>query len=853
MHGEQRYAELSLWISERKQSPEEHSNGRRRSVTRSRSPGKPSRRDSRQGQIKPEIQADVEDVKLLTCLVCGEQMARSGTKEGEVTIVKGSQESPESTHPSKLLDLQLPSRAALSTFGAPSRCSTPPLPTSYLPSLPDPFFLPPPFTPDHPYFDKLAREASTRVMDLRSHAEAEIREVIVQKRSQAEKEESEIRGEVEFFWKAFETGQKSIGVDPSRADLDAGPLKAVGGARAGGRASISATDPSRTFSSSQSRGGSSFGVGTVPDPGTGISPPGISFGGAGSLLSASLSTHGFYPQTRSVEKEAVETPAAALSSALRSPPSHHAKVMFEQNSITMPYQQRKSGIDLDVAASMRVSHMGDLYPSHDNSGSVSAQHNRPDTRDRRYYDPGADVEDIISSIRDERSPSIGRREKEEREGGKGDIELHPFAESSQVSAASSYQGSNHGDRPNAPNSSKVDIGEEQLRTPRGRAIKPIGESISPAQIGPSTTKASISPAATLTSADQEGKNDKPSKPARMSSDGHGPLRKKVTFEEPELQRTDTLKAVPQIGEEAEEIIPSEADDAVFDFEEHDTPSSIPEPELADQAPVPLEGSTPDAERVEAMRRNTELVESKLIDLVAADAPSHRAAWRNNKDQLWQALGRYQSRPFGTVSKRIRSNENLDGVAGVDQRDPSEISQLATSVPIQIQMPRRQNSANYTLQPKTSLVERPGILVPAFRAPIHTSTSSGSVGAHRASSGSRPPPGADLRADIVSEDAHNRAGSNSSSDIRRHASAGLSAGDGEPVVVSNATYSFGDKRMSFTVDPGPALEAFGSPDDGGAELDEDDVPGGANFVPPHRQISQERDPDGMGEAGWRSLA
>lgn len=390
-------------------------------------------------------------------------------------------------------------------------------------------------------------------MDLRARAEAEIRDLITRKRTQAEKEESEIRGEVEFFWKVFEAGQKSIGVDPTRMDLDAGQLTAVGGARMAGRSSTSVTSPSRNFTPSQHRERTSFGAGTTPRPSGGVSPPGVSFGGAGSLLSASLSTHGFYMQAQQAAKEPAEVPASSTS-ALRSPTSTLARLTFEQNSITMPYQQRKSGVDLDVAASMRVSHLGDLYAQQENNGSV---HNRPDTRDRRYYDPGADVEDIVS-IRDERSPSLGRREKVEREGGKGDIELNPFAESSQVSAASSYQGSNHGDRTTPPGVVKVDIEEEQLRTPRGRAVKPIGESISPARLGPSTTRASPSPAATVKSG-EDSKNEKPSTATRLSSDGHGPTRKKVTFEEPSPQRTDTVKEASQIDEEGEEIIPSETD------------------------------------------------------------------------------------------------------------------------------------------------------------------------------------------------------------------------------------------------------------------------------------------------------
>lgn len=281
---------------------------------------------------------------------------------------------------------------------------------------------------------------------------------------------------------------------------------------------------------------------------------------------------------------------------------------------------------------------------------------------------------------------------------------------------------------------------------------------------------------------------------------------------------------------------------MFDFEEHDTPIDIPEPGLGSQQPRPLAGSTPDADKVEAMRRNTEHVENKLIDMVAADAPSHRAAWRNNKDQLWQALGRYQSRPFGNAAKRERADTRDDS----DDDASWGTSLLGTSAPIQIQRPA-QSATNYALEPKTSLVERPGVMVPPLRTAMRTSSS---TSLRRQSSGSRPPPANhDLPADVVAEDAHNLPGSNTSSDIRRRASTGHAAGDlsdSPATLSSNSGYSLSEKRTSFAMDPGPALEM----DD---DDDADDVPGGINFVPPHRQLSQERDPDGMGEAGWRSLA
>lgn len=283
-------------------------------------------------------------------------------------------------------------------------------------------------------------------------------------------------------------------------------------------------------------------------------------------------------------------------------------------------------------------------------------------------------------------------------------------------------------------------------------------------------------------------------------------------------------------------------DAVFDFEEHDTPIDPPEVGIAAQPPVPLEGSTPDADKVEAMRRNTELVENKLIDMMAADAPSHRAAWRNNKDQLWQALGRYPSRPFSSgAAKRDHSGDDVRVVTDDEETPSWGTTLLGTSAPIQIQRPVKP-TAKYALEPKTSLVERPGVMVPALKSAMRT-PSSGSVGARRESSVSKPH--VNLPADVVAYDASSQPGSSTSSDVRRHASASHAAPEkgNVPVGSVNPAFSLG---ASFSMDPGPALEM----DD---DDDTDDVPGGLNFVPPHRQTSQDRDRDGLGEAGWRSLA
>jgi hypothetical protein len=345
----------------------------------------------------------------------------------------------------------------------------------------------------------IARQAASHAADVRARAEHEVAVFVTRKRREVEEEEMAVRGQVEYLWKAFERGQREQGID--------------GVDEARGRGPVSPNGARKT----------SFGAVVRPDL---TSPTGeTSFGGAGSLLSASLSTHGFMAQRPR------DPPNAASLAAKASPrqPSTHGKPNFEQNSITMPYQQRKSGIDLDVAASLRVSNMADLYSSP--SGAGASMHNRPDTRDRRYFDPGADVED--TDIRAERSPSLGKREKIERVGGQGDIELQPFAESSQVSAASSYQDSS------GPREIARKEEEEQLRTPRGRAVKPIGDSISPATLNVPVRKT------------RTGSDSSPATVKSLDKHPEPPVTgKRVTFEEPSAVSRDVAEVIDE--DDAEE-------------------------------------------------------------------------------------------------------------------------------------------------------------------------------------------------------------------------------------------------------------------------------------------------------------
>lgn len=71
--------------------PQSQPNGRRESRARSRSPGKLPRLNSKEEDIAAGKQPGVDIVRVLTCLVCGEQIARSGIKEGEFELITNVQ------------------------------------------------------------------------------------------------------------------------------------------------------------------------------------------------------------------------------------------------------------------------------------------------------------------------------------------------------------------------------------------------------------------------------------------------------------------------------------------------------------------------------------------------------------------------------------------------------------------------------------------------------------------------------------------------------------------------------------------------------------------------------------------
>jgi hypothetical protein len=111
------------------------------------------------------------------------------------------------------------------------------------------------------------------------------------------------------------------------------------------------------------------------------------------------------------------------------------------------------------------------------------------------------------------------------------------------------------------------------------------------------------------------------------------------------------------------------------------------------------------------------------DLLAASAPSHRAAWTRS-----ETTGNL--RWFDKLAKDRRSLQPPDGDSADDRNDDSTPSTLtlATSMPVTIVAPEKRKVVGFAspdLERKTSLSEKEGKLVPPLRSAMRQRGASGS--------------------------------------------------------------------------------------------------------------------------------
>ncbi len=90
-------------------------------------------------------------------------------------------------------------------------------PLKVLPTL-SPLFPPPPFIPSHPTFDHLSAVAQQRSDQLRKNAEERLSQVVQARVLEIEKEEEELRHQVQLLWSAFREAESVLGQELQSLD-----------------------------------------------------------------------------------------------------------------------------------------------------------------------------------------------------------------------------------------------------------------------------------------------------------------------------------------------------------------------------------------------------------------------------------------------------------------------------------------------------------------------------------------------------------------------------------------------------------------------------------------------------------
>jgi hypothetical protein len=312
--------------------------------------------------------------------------------------------------------------------------------------------------------------------------------------------------------------------------------------------------------------------------------------------------------------------------------------------------------------------------------------------------------------------------------------------------------------------------------------------------------------------EMEGRTPRPRTVKELHDEGKGKGRTKVTFEEPTAEAKKEARANDKGGEDEGGLrAPEDVDGAeyVFDFELED---DSPEPDSTEEPDEYPEGTV----QVD-ISRTRNIVEANLSTTFAADAPSHRAAWRRIKQN---------SSIYAAMQRR-----SSDASDSENESEEGAISKLAVSMPLNIALPPARTTSVSGLLPlerKTSLSEREGVLVPPLKAAMRQRgiLRNNSLGLDVPSTpGPSSPRG-------TREGPFGRRGSRSASVSRER-----------------------ELVMSFKADPGAVFEALVDDDDDddgedGEEQQEGTLRDSRAFVPPH--VLARKESMQAADVGWRSM-
>ena len=226
-------------------------------------------------------------------------------------------------------------------------------PLKVLPTL-SPLFPPPPFIPSHPTFDHISAVAQQRSDRLRINAEERLSRVVEACVSEIEKEEEELRRQVQLLWAAFREAESVLGQETKLQSPD--------------KRSAS-TDSAVTDSLSHTTSQKRMSPVTVSDfvPVSTVRSPSPTHELHPSALSTSFAVSSFHhPKASGEERRSASPIATTLSSPLPTSPTLVGSVnyrdpvrrdMNESKDIATSF---KYVVDMEAERSARATHLSDV-------------------------------------------------------------------------------------------------------------------------------------------------------------------------------------------------------------------------------------------------------------------------------------------------------------------------------------------------------------------------------------------------------------------------------------------------------------------------------------------------------------
>lgn len=238
--------------------------------------------------------------------------------------------------PSIPIPLPLPPPPSLSTSRTPSpEPRNPDRPLNVLPPL-SPLFPPPPFVPSHPTFDHLSALALQRSDELRKNAEKQLSQIVQARVAEVQKEEEELRRQVQLLWAAFREAEAVLTQDTKSQSLGQGPT-----------ASDSAITASLFQASQESKRVSPVAISDF-NPVSTVRTPSPTHDPNPSALSTSLAASSFHhPKASSEGRRSTSPIAGTLSSPLPTSPTLVGSVNY-RDPIRRDMNENK-----DIATSFR--------------------------------------------------------------------------------------------------------------------------------------------------------------------------------------------------------------------------------------------------------------------------------------------------------------------------------------------------------------------------------------------------------------------------------------------------------------------------------------------------------------------